>query len=66
MDYFETHGGYDKDIKYLEENKFLKIRWKHIMPPTNCSYKHKNFTFVFVGTCEHHILFVFAHFKYLH
>ncbi len=26
MDYFETHGGYDKDIKYLEENKFLKIR----------------------------------------
>ncbi len=47
MDYFKTHGGYDKDIKYLEKNKFLIIRWRHTMAPTNCSHKHKNFTFGF-------------------
>jgi hypothetical protein len=25
MDYFETHNGYNKDIKYLEQCKFLEL-----------------------------------------
>ncbi len=33
MDYFVTHGGYDKDIKYSEENKFLELGEGALCPP---------------------------------
>jgi hypothetical protein len=46
MDYFETHGGYDKDIKYSKENKFLELGGGTLCPP-KIVVTHKNSAFGF-------------------
>jgi hypothetical protein len=63
MDYFETHGGYDKDIKYSEENKFLELGEGTLCPPKIVVTNTKILHLVFVGTCEHHILNFFCSFQ---
>jgi len=63
MDYFETHNGYNKDIKYLEKCKFVELG-----ESTPCLLKivvtnRKKLHLVFLGTCGHHILDNFCSFQ---
>jgi hypothetical protein len=63
MDYFVTHGGYDKDIKYSEENKFLELGEGALCPPKIVITKKIKIHLVFIGICEHHILDYFCSFQ---
>jgi len=48
------------------QNKFQKLGEGTLCPPQIVVTNTKILHLVFVSTCEHHILFIFAHFKYLH
>ncbi len=63
MDYFETHNGYNKDIKYLEQCKFLELGESTPRPLKIVVTNRKKLHLVFLGTCGHHILDNFCSFE---